>query len=189
LYLIKARGEHVLKLIKNYFLGKLLEARLFFIRKHTAITDFFDQIKSVKKILIIMPIKKKDNRLAQKFMPQIRKIFDSAKISTLHIKSLRKTDTNWLGIPNSAFLNKISEEKFDLIIDLNSYHDRLCTYLSALTESKMRVHLTEGKFDKIYNLQFRTNSDDTTITRYNNMLNYLSIMRDKKIEPVEEFVS
>ena len=179
----------MLTIIKNYFLGKLLEARLFFIRKHTAVTNFFDQIKCVKKILIIMPIKKKDTRLAKKFLPHLYKIFDSAKISTLNIKSLRKSDTNWLGIPNSAFLNKISEEKFDLIIDLNSYHDRLCTYLSALTESKMRVHLTEGKFDKIYNLQFRTNSDDTTITRYNTMLNYLSIMRDKKVEPIQELVT
>jgi hypothetical protein len=180
---------NVLKIIKNYFLGKLLEARLFFVKKYTTITNFFDQIKSVRKILIIIPLKKKDEVLAKKFLPQIYQIFDSAKVSILDLKTLRKTDTNWLGIPNSAFLNKINEEKFDLIIDLNSYHDRLCAYLSALTEAKMRLHLSEGKFDKIYNLQFRTNSDDTTITRYSNMIHYLAKMREKKIKPIEEPVS
>jgi hypothetical protein len=178
----------VLKIIKNYFLGKLLEARLFFIKKHTIITDFFDQIKCVKKILIIMPLKKKDEEIANKFLPHLYQIFDSVKISILDLKTLRKSDTNWLGIPNANFLNKINEEQFDLIIDLNSYHDRLCTYLSALTEAKMRLHLSEGKFDKIYNLQFRTNSDDTTVTRYNTMIHYLAKMREKQLEHLEESI-
>ena len=37
--------------IKNYFLERLLDARLFFIKQKSDLTDFFEEVKNVKKII------------------------------------------------------------------------------------------------------------------------------------------
>lgn len=141
--------------IKDYLLEKLLETRLFFIKQKTDLTDFFEEVQKVKKILIILPIDKSEEGLAREFLPHIQKVFGKTKISTLDLSNLRKNDTNWLGVPNQKYLANIQGEEFDLLLDLNGHHDRLCAYLCALTAAPMRLHVSEGKFDKVYNLQFR----------------------------------
>ena len=165
--------------IKNYFLEKLVEARLFFLKQKSGLTDFFEEVRNVKKILIILPLNKSEDVVAREYLPQIQKVFGKAKISTLDLSTLRKTDTNWLGVPNHKYLANIQSEKFDLLIDLNGHHDRLCAYLFALTAAPMRLHVSEGKFDKIYNLQFRIPGGAPLISRYQNMVSYIDLMRQK----------
>jgi hypothetical protein len=165
--------------IKNYFLEKLLEARLFFIKQKSDLTDFFEEVKKVKKMLIILPIDKSEEGVAREYLPQIQKVFGRAKISTLDLSTLRKTDTNWLGVPNNKYLANIQGEDFDLLLDLNGHHDRVCAYLCALTAAPMRLHVSEGKFDKIYNLQFRIPGGAPLSSRYQNMLAYIDLMRQK----------
>jgi hypothetical protein len=80
---------------------------------------------------------------------------------------------NWLGVPGKEYLNNIREEDFDLLIDLNEQQDRVCTYLSALSNATMRIHFSEGKFDRIYNLQIRTDINASLNTKIQTLLNYL----------------
>ena len=163
--------------IKNYFLKKALDARLFFMKEKSREIDFFDEIKKVKKILIILPTDRVEEINARKYLPEIQNIFSKVKISTLDLSTLRRIDTNWLGIPNHKYLANIQNENFDLLIDLNGHHDRVCAYLGALTEAPLRLHATEGKFDKIYNLHFRASGEVSLTTRYQNLLAYIARMR------------
>jgi hypothetical protein len=166
-------------LIKNFFLERLLEARLFFIKQKSDLTNFIEEVKKVKKILIILPLDKSEEGVARQYLPKIQNVFGTAKISTLDLSTLRKTDTNWLGVPNQKYLSNIQGESFDLLLDLNGHHDRLCAYLCAITAAPMRLHISEGKFDKIYNLQFRIPGGAPLSSRYQNMLTYIDLMRQK----------
>lgn len=165
--------------IKNYFLEKLLDTRLFFIKEHSQMKDFFEELKKVKKVLIILPVDKKEEEVAREFLPEIQHAFGRAKLSTLDLSSIRESDTNWLGVPNQKYLSKIQAENFDLLLDLNGRHIRLCAYLGALSEALMRLHIAEGKFDKIYNLHFRTDENAPLISRYQNFLSNIIRMRKK----------
>jgi len=175
------KGITVLKVIKNYFLEKLLDTRLYFIKEKSQEIHFIDLLQTVKKILIILPLNKNEENIARQHLPKLHDLFSGSHISTLDMSSLQRNDTNWLGIPNNQYLANIKNENFDLLIDLNSNHERICTYLGALTEAPLRLHLSEGKFNKIYNLQIRTDDKAPITTRYHNLINYLFLMR-KKVE-------
>ena len=165
--------------IKNYFLERLLDARLFFIKQKSDLTDFFEEVKNVKKILIILPLDRVEEINARKYLPEVQRVFGKAKISTLDLSTLRKIDTNWLGVPNQKYLANIQGEEFDLLLDLNGNHNRLCAYMCALTAAPMRLHISEGKFDKIYNLHFRMPGDAALDTRYQNFITYIERMIQK----------
>jgi hypothetical protein len=167
----------VVKPLKKYFLRKLVYTRLFFIKKNTKLLNFIDMIKQVKKVLIILPINKKEEHIARDYLSKFNTLFKSSQISTLDVTSLRKTDVNWLGIPNMTYLKNIQSEDFELLIDMNGSHDYVCAYLGALTRASLRLHVSQGTFDKIYNLQFRSQPQELLETRYNRVLHYLELMR------------
>jgi len=163
--------------VKNFLLEKLLDTRLHFTKEKSQITNFVQGIRSVKKVLIILPRDRAEEVKARKYLNALFKVFEKVQISTLDIFNLRRIDVNWLGVPNQAYLNRIRSEKFDLTIDLNSYHDALCTYLTGLIEAPLRLHLMEGKFDKIYNLHIRSRVTSPIEKRYQNLVNYLAHLR------------
>jgi len=163
--------------IKNYFLEKLLSTRLYFIREKSEITNFLEQIKEARKILIILPRDRAEEIIARKYLPEFHKIFKPARVSTLDIMNLRDSDVNWIGIPNNFYMSKITNQHYELILDLNSAHDTLCSYLAAMIKAPLRIHLVQGKYDKIYNIQIRSDNDTSLEGRYGNFLNYLRRMR------------
>ena len=163
--------------IKDYFLEKMLNARLYFLKEKPELTDFFERVKHVKNLLIIVPRDRAEEVQARKYVSRIHEVFKPAKFSTLDVCSLRKTDVDWLGVPNKTFLDKMKSENFDLIIDLNSSHDHLCTYLGAFIEAPLRLHITEGKFDKVYNLHIRAGDTNGMESKIKNMINYLTRIR------------
>ena len=164
--------------LKNYFLEKMISTRLYFLKNQGDVTDFFERIKSVKKLMIIVPRDRAEEVHVRKYISRIQEIFQSAKFSTFDVCSLRKSDVNWLGVPNNSFLAKIQDENFDLVIDINSHHDHLCTFLGVFTNAPLRLHLTEGKFDKYYNIHIRAESSAHTKARFKNMINYLAKIRE-----------
>jgi len=162
-----------LKFIKNYFLEKWLNARLFFMGRKPELTDFINKLKQINKIMVIVPRDRAQEVVARKYITMLKDAFPGAKISKIDVFNLRKTDINWIGAPNEQFIEQFRKENFDLSIDFNSYHDALCSYLCALTEAAIRMHICEGKFDKIYNLHIRTNSNTSLERRYTQLLTKL----------------
>jgi hypothetical protein len=163
--------------IKNFFLEKMISTRLYFVRDNSDITDFFTAVRSVKKILVILPRDRALEVMSRKYVSQIHDIFKPAQFSSLDIYNLRKVDVNWLGIPNNSFLSKIKNENFDMILDVNSYHDHLCTYLGVFTDAPLRMHLCEGQFDKFYNIHIRSEQHTSIEKKYKNMIKYLAKIR------------
>jgi hypothetical protein len=164
-------------ILKNYILDKLLEIRLLFIREQSQITDFLLQLNSLKKVLIILPRDRAEEVYSRKYLSQIRRLFKGTRISTLDVGSLRGTDKNWLGMPSQDFIKKLYNEKFDLVVDLNSFHDRLCTFLGARAGAPMRLHVMPGKYEKVYNLQFRVHKSASMDVRFRILINYLAQFR------------
>ena len=165
--------------VKNYFLERLLDARLYFMKEKEGETDFLNTIRNIKKILIILPIDRSDEINSRKFIKELQAQLGKVKISTLDLTTLRKSDTNWLGVPNHQYLANIQNGEFDLLMDLNGHHDRICAYLGALTDAPLRVHASRGKFDKIYNLEIRTSGTSSLDERYQSILTYLARLRNK----------
>jgi hypothetical protein len=164
--------------IKNYFLEKLLNARLHLMRENKEITNFIEGIRVVKRILIILPRDRANEIIARKYLSGLRKIFKATQISTLDIINFREDDVNWLGLPNNFYISKFRDQQFDLLIDLNSYHEPLCSFLGAKIAPPLRIHFSRGKFDKIYNMQIITDSRESIDVRYKNFFDYLSRIRN-----------
>ncbi len=155
----------------------MIGTRLFFLKNRGEETDFFEQLQAVKKLVIILPRDRAEEVYVRHYVSKIHELFQPAKFSTLDVCSLRKSDVNWLGVPNSAFLSKIQDEKFDLVIDINGHHDHLCTFLGVSTNAPLRLHLCEGKFDKFYNIHIRAEVGAHTDGRFKNMIAYLARIR------------
>jgi hypothetical protein len=163
--------------IKSFFLEKLLDGRLFLIKETNKETDFFNEVRNVQNILIILPIDKTEEISSRKFLKDIQQEFSTARISAIDLSALHQRDSNWLGVPNHRYLANIRRQNFNLLMDINGHHDRICAYLAALTEIPLRVHATTGKFDKIYNLHIRKSGKATLNERYQNILSYIIRMR------------
>lgn len=160
--------------LKNYFLEKLLNARLHFLKDRSEPTDFIGKLKGVRKILVIVPRDRAQEVIARKYISRLKEAFPGSKISTLDIFNLRKIDVNWLGVPHKQYLDRFQQEKFDLLIDLNTFHDELCSYFCAVINTEIRLHICEGKYDKIYNLHVRTDSNTSLEKRYAELLTKLT---------------
>ena len=163
-------------------LDKLLVNRFFLAKQKNEITEYSRQLSEAEKILIILPVIHQNVQLINNFKSNLANAFPKSSISTFGITSLRKSDMNWLGVPGKEYLNRIREEDFDLLIDLNEDQDRVCTYLSALSNAPLRIHFSEGKFDKIYNLQIRTDINASLNTKIQTLTNYL--IKFSKIEKI-----
>jgi len=133
-------------------------------------------MRNVKKIIVVLPKKSELHDSSTTFIKRLSQSFPDSRISTFEVKMLRKSDINWLGVPNKNFLSHIRDEKYDLLIDINTVQDRLCCYLDALSNAAVRIHLVPGKFDYIYNIQIRSDAEIPLTTRYDTLLNYLEIL-------------
>ena len=156
--------------IKNYFLEKLLHTKIYFLKDKPELTDFISRLKNIRKVLVIVPRDRAQEVIARNYLPRLKEAFPGSRVSTLDIFNLRPVDVNWLGVPHDSFVERFRKEKFDLLIDLNTYHDTLCSYLCALIETDMRLHICEGKYDRIYNLHIRTNSNTSLEKRYSELI-------------------
>jgi hypothetical protein len=101
-------------------------------------------------------------------------------ISTFDIGGLRRADCNWLGVPHEHYLNQVREGNFDLVIDLNTTPDRVCSYITAFSGAKVRMNLIPGRYDHIYNFQVRSDSHKSTEEKLQNILVYLLKLKNLK---------
>ena len=162
--------------IKNVILGKYVNFRLKLLQGHERVYDFSTELKKVHKILVILPSDQEYSPTMQGFIKKLSEKFNRAHVSTFVSSSLRKSDIGWLGLPNEQYLKIIRDEQFDFVVDVNPQQDRICTYLCALSGAPMRLNLTSGNYDNVYNLHFRSMENKNIDERLNNILSYLSFL-------------
>ena len=167
--------------IKQSVLDKIINFRLKVISKQDRAYDFSEQLAKTKNILIIIPAGNEYSELMQSFTQRIGRLFKVARVSTFVNSSLRKEDLNWLGVPNEKYLRIIRDEQFDLVLDINTKQDTISSYLCALSGAPMRINLTSGEFDHLYNLHFRVkDASKSTDERLQNIVSYLEFLLNNK---------
>jgi len=158
-------------------LESYLNLRLKYISNDDLVFDFPKHIKKIKQVLLILPPEIRDPSQHQKFVSGLADIFKNVKVNTFQRVKLKDYNQNWLGVPKTKYINQLKDREFDLIIDLNEYQDKICTYLCALSGAPVRLNLASGKYDHIYNLHFRCDQTKTIQEKYSNILNYLNSLR------------
>ncbi|HED10080.1 MAG TPA: hypothetical protein ENJ10_05295 [Caldithrix abyssi] len=141
--------------LKELFLKRYLNLRLKLIRHGERAYNFADELKKVKNILVLLPVGHEYEEATQDFLKQLGAIFPQGRVSTFVKSTLRKSDLNWMGVPNDTYLKVIQDGQIDLVIDLNQPQDRIVSYLVALSGAPLRLNLAEGEWDDNYNLHFR----------------------------------
>ena len=164
--------------VKESILGKIINIRLKMISQQDRTYDFSHQLNKTEKILIIIPAGNEYSETMQSFIKQIGHTFNNARVSTFVNSSLRKNDLNWLGVPNDKYLKVIRDELFDLVVDVNLKQDKISSYLCALSGAPMRINLSSGDFDHLYNLHFRAKDANSKSLeeRLYNIISYLDFL-------------
>ncbi len=148
--------------LKEALLKRFIRIRLKLIQAGERPQNFHDALNKVRKILVLLPIGGEYDQESRKFIHDLNTIFAEAQISTFDKKSLRKQDLNRLGLPNDTYLKVIRDSMPDMAIDLNKPQDHVCSYLVALSGAPLRVNLSTGPWDMVYNLHFRLPAEKPT---------------------------
>ena len=150
-----------------------MDFRLKWYKSENQALEFPTTIQSVKKILLIAPTDHQElEAQVHDFASGLYTVFKLAQVSTFERSSFRPADGNWFGLPKEEYLDNFRQENFDLVIDLNLEQDRLCTYICALSGAGLRLNLSEGKYDHIYNFHIRTDKTQEIETRLQKVLQY-----------------
>ena len=160
--------------IKNIILKKYMDFRLKWFKADKQPLEFSSALKLVKNILLIAPVDHAElDEDVHHFASELYKIIENVRVSTFERSTFRPDDGNWFGLPNDSYMDNFRQENFDLVIDLNVEQDRLCTYICALSGAGLRINLTSGKYDHIYNFHIRSNESKTVSARFESILKYL----------------
>ena len=149
--------------------------------------DFSEALRRSGSFLILMPEDEKDFRASYVVLDHLEHLNKSVKILTrdyrislLPAKFRSKAtefgiaDLNKLDLPSTRFIKKLSEMKFDGVIDLNRKDDLFYSYVSNLVNARMRIGFAKKGADKFYNFQI-ANNDIESDKSYNNFLNCLKM--------------
>lgn len=149
--------------------------------------DFSEALKRSGSFLILMPEDEKDFRASFLVLDHLEHLNKSIniltrdyRISLMPAKYRNKAmevgvaDLNKLDLPNHKLIDKLSEMRFDAVMDLNRKDEILYSYVSNLVNAKLRIGFSKKGADKYYNLQIANNEVDAEKS-YSNFLNCLKM--------------
>jgi predicted Zn-ribbon and HTH transcriptional regulator len=149
--------------------------------------DFSETLKRAGSFLILMPEYEKDFRASFIVLDHLDHLNKSLKILTRDYRiSLMPAkfrnraiefgiaDLNKLNLPGNKLIEKLSEMKFDGVMDLNIKDDLFYSYASNVVNARIRIGFAKRGSDKYYNFQIATNDTDSEKS-YNNFLNCLKM--------------
>jgi hypothetical protein len=165
----------LIKRLKLVLLENYLDVRLKLISDKNEIYNFPELVNKMQNVLIILPLHAEE--IIQTFPSRLYLTLPQAKISTFDLKGLRKIDCNWLGVPNEHYLNQVRDGSFDLVIDLNTIPNKMCSYITAFSGASMRINLVSGRYDHIYNLFIRSDNNKTLEQKLDNIIKYLQKLK------------
>ncbi len=149
--------------------------------------DFSEALKRSGSFLILMPEDEKDFRASYLILEYLEHLNKSIKILTrdyrislLPAKFRNKamefgiSDLNKLDLPSQKLVGKLSEMRFDGVMDLNRKDDLFYSYASNLVNARIRIGFSKKGADKFYNFQISNNDIESDVS-YNNFLNCLKM--------------
>ncbi len=166
--------------MKKFLLSLYIKLRLKILSGKNEPYDFSHELSKTRKILVIISSGHEYSESFQLFISRLSELFSKSRVSTFVKSSLRKSDLNWFGLPNEKYLKIIREENFDLILDLNIQQDDLSAFLCAFSGAPLRLNLSSGIYDDIYNLHFRPSDENSIEKKLENVLSYLKYFTKQK---------
>lgn len=149
--------------------------------------DFSEALKRSGSFLILMPEDEKDFRASFLVLDHLEHLNKSIKILTRDYRislmpakyrnkamEVGVADLNKLDLPNHKLIDKLSEMRFDAVMDLNRKDELLYSYASNLVNAKLRIGFSKKGADKYYNLQIANNEAEAEKS-YSNFLNCLKM--------------
>ena len=157
--------------------------------KHNELSeqDFSQALKRSGSFFVLMPEDEKDFRSSFIVLEHLDHLNKAVKIlardyriSLMPAKFRNRSiefgvnDLNRLNLPNHKLIGKLSEMKFDGVIDLNRKDELFYSYAANIVNAKIRIGYSKKNSDKYYNFQIANNYVESEVS-YNNFLNCLKM--------------
>ncbi len=175
----------MIDLIKEKF------SRLFISRKLKSAVineqDFSEAFRRAGSFFILMPDDEKDFRACFVILDyldhlnkSLRILTRDYRISLLPAKFRNKTiefgvaDLSKLDLPSNKLIEKLSEMRFNAVMDLNRTDNLFFSYTANLVNARIRIGFSKKGSDKFYNFQIANNDVESELA-YSNFLNCLKM--------------
>ncbi|HMN23069.1 MAG TPA: hypothetical protein PKE38_01150 [Ignavibacteriaceae bacterium] len=149
--------------------------------------DFSEALRRSGSFLVLMPEDEKDFRAGYIILEYLEHLNKSIKILTrdyrislMPAKFRNKAmefgiaDLNKLDLPAHKLIEKLSDMKFDGVMDLNRKDNLFYSYASNLVNARIRIGFSKKGADKFYNFQIANNDVESELA-YSNFLNCLKM--------------
>jgi hypothetical protein len=168
------------------------QAARFILRKRTSEKEFnqrnfSDVFKKSFSFLVFMPADDRDFRLAAPILEYLKEQKKSVVVLTNDFKiSLLPTylkanavghgirDVTKLKLPSRNIINKLSNMRFDVIIDLNRRQEIFYTYITKALSVPVKIGFVCSESDNYFNMQIVNSKSEPEIS-YNNLLNCIKM--------------
>jgi len=123
----------------------------------------------VKSVLIVLPRQMELVDAAVSLVHDLKKEFPAWRFMVLDMDKVLSHKLNRLDLPNNQFIQELSDNSFDLVLDLNDGYDLRVAYLLVKLKIPYRLHLSEipNNYYNIFVQSGDKNSQDFTyVLRY-----------------------
>lgn len=100
----------------------------------------------------------------------------------INFEYLLLSDYNYLGIPNSSWVEEMIATDFDLLIDLSHCMHRSFQWLITLSNANCKLGASDVKCKTLYDISIDTENDRTQRYLMQQLIVYLNMLKNKNIE-------
>ena len=171
--------EKIKLLVGRYILHKKLKKneQIIFNKFFTNADDYFiilpEDDESFKYSFVIIKYLFEHKKNITLFVVDYRKslILDSAKY---HVVTFENENKNIVNLPKQELLEKIEQNQYDLLIDLNRNYNIFYSAITISVKAKYRVGFTKEYADLYYNFLIANDERNSELS-YKNLLNSLQM--------------
>lgn len=171
--------------IKNKIGFFIFKKKLF--KEFNTTSSFRDFIENSYNYIIILPLNDQDFAnsfdIAKYFKihkKEVTLLLPEHKVNVIEITnnysymSYNYEDISKFGLPTKAYIEKINERKFDVLIDLEREDNLFLTAVTSLFEATFKVGFKKTDLENLYNFQLSNTKINSEIS-YRNLLNSLKM--------------
>ena len=164
--------------------------RFLFLKKESKPMSFSNVFSHAKSALVILPENPDHRSAALPMLTVLQNKFKGTKLTfVVHeafrnltrtfvhstIITIRDEQLNFFFLPKKSGIEKILNERFDVVIDLNFTHVPTATYLCRQINAPLKVGFSKAHADSFYNFQFNASPNKHIAVRYQQLFRTLSM--------------
>jgi len=158
-----------------------------------------------RHILVCLPAGLRELTLVKQFLPTITHLFKQADISLLAMPGIKVYDIyprkgfqiltpsadqlTWTGLPKRSYLKHLSEQKFDMILDMNLQQSHFTSTVLLSFPKAVRIGRGNHLGEPFYNLEIKTKCLRDERNIYESLLETLGSMINRPVDGATPFTS